>query len=93
MVKLFDWNIEKNEWLKKERGVSFEDVVGAFQTERVLDRYPHPNRKKYPQQKIAVVRIDDYVYLVPYVESEVKIFFKTIYPSRKATKKYLEKGQ
>lgn len=89
MTKRFDWDIEKNEWLKAERGVCFEDVVNAFHTEKVLDRYPHSNQKKYPNQKIAVVEIDSYAYLVPFVEDKEKIFLKTIYPSRRATKKYL----
>ena len=39
-----------------------------------------------------VVLIEDYVYLVPYVESENGIFLKTIIPSRKATKHYLGEG-
>lgn len=91
MSRIFDWNTEKNEWLKRERGVCFEDVVGAFDSGKVLDRYPYPNQKKYPNQKIAVVEIDNYAYLVPYVEDELKIFLKTIIPNREATKKYLVK--
>lgn len=88
-MKVFDWDEEKNAKLKKERGVGFEDVVTAIDEDRVLDRIDHPNQKRYPGQKIMIIKIDDYAYVVPFVEDEEKIFFKTIIPNRKATKKYL----
>ncbi|OIO71416.1 MAG: hypothetical protein AUJ56_04235 [Zetaproteobacteria bacterium CG1_02_49_23] len=50
----------------------------------------HPNTLKYPNQKMFVVSIEGYAYLVPFIENESEIFLKTIIPSRKATKKYLE---
>jgi len=90
-VQYFDWDKEKNQKLKEERDVSFEDVVIALNEERVLYRGDHPNQKKYPGQKIVVVEIRDYAYVVPFVEDKGKIFFKTIIPNRKATKKYLRK--
>lgn len=90
-MKFFDWNGEKNAKLKSERGVCFEDVVTAINEGRVLDRFDHSNQKRYPGQKIMIVKIDDYAYLVAFVEDEQKIFFKTVIPSRKATKKYLLK--
>jgi hypothetical protein len=52
----------------------------------------HKNQKRYPDQKIYAVEINNYVYLVPFVETEKEIFLKTIIPSRKATKKYLEEN-
>lgn len=79
---------EKNESLKDERGISFEEVVFHIQLGNEVDVYEHPNQERYPDQKISAVLIDDYVYLVPYVESENEIFLKTIIPSRKATKQY-----
>ncbi|MBI2020669.1 BrnT family toxin [Candidatus Daviesbacteria bacterium] len=88
-MKVFDWDEEKNAKLKKERGVGFEDVLTAIDEDRVLDRIDHPNQKRYPGQKIMIVKIDDYAYVVPFVEDEEKVFFKTIIPNRKATKKYL----
>lgn len=91
MSKYYDWNPEKNELLKLEREVCFEDVVDALEAKDVFDTYPHPNQHKYPGQKIVIVNIRDYAYLVPYVEDEVKIFFKTIIPSRKMTKRYIIK--
>ena len=90
-VKYFDWNKEKNELLKDERGVSFEEVIEAIIEGRVLGKEGHSNKKKYPNQKIYILEIREYAYLVPYVENEEKIFLKTIIPSRKATKKYLVK--
>lgn len=90
-MKIYDWDIDKNEWLKKERGISFEEIVAALDEGKKLDSYKHPNREKYPDQEILVVEIDNYAYLVPLVEKEEKVFFKTIYCSRKATKKYIRK--
>ena len=88
-MKYFDWDEEKNKILIKERGISFEDIKMIAETRGVLDTYDHPNQKRYPGQKIMAVEIDNYVYLVPYVLDGERIFFKTIIPSRKATKKYL----
>ena len=90
-MKRFDWDREKNTKLKKERGVGFEDVKTAIEGGKLLETADHPNKKKYPNQKMFVVEIDRYIYLVPYVEDEVKVFLKTIFPSRKATKKYIRK--
>lgn len=92
-MKYFDWDRRKNQKLKKERDISFEDVVIALNEERILYRGDHPNQKKYPGQKIVVVAIKNYAYVVPFVEDDEKIFFKTIIPNRKATKKYLRKEE
>lgn len=92
LVKYFDWNEAKNQKLKQEREVSFEDVLIAIEENQLLDIVEHPNQKKYSRQEIMIVKINQYVYLIPYVETEEKIFLKTIIPSRKATKKYLVKG-
>jgi hypothetical protein len=72
-----------------ELGVSFEDVLFALQSGSLLDDGPHPNRDRYPNQRLFVIRIDGYAWLVPYVENEKEIFLKTVIPSRKATKKLL----
>ena len=82
-MKYFEWNIEKNEELKAERDVMFEDVVLSIMQGALLDTVEHPN------QKIFIVHINDYAYLVPFAEEEKTIFLKTIIPSRKMTKKYL----
>jgi len=92
LVKYYDWNKEKNDLLKIERDISFEQVVIAIESGGLLEIVKHPNSRKYPNQKIYLVNIDNYVYLAPFVEDEEKIFLKTIIPSKKATRKYLFKG-
>ncbi len=87
-MKHIIWNKEKNKQLKNERNISFEVVSYLIETKQVLDILRHPNENKYPDQKIFIILYDNYVYLVPFVEDEEKIFLKTIIPSRKATKKY-----
>lgn len=88
-MKVVRWDNEKNELLKSNRGVCFEQVVILLERGDVLETIEHPNQDKYPGQKIAAVRIEDYVYLVPYVQESDEIFLKTIIPSRKATNKYV----
>jgi len=88
-MKTFAWNSEKNELLKAERGISFEEVVVNIQLGNEVDIFEHPNQERYPGQQISVVVIEGYAYLVPFVENEEEIFLKTIIPSRKATKQYL----
>lgn len=85
----FDWNDEKNEFLKNVRGVGFEEVVFHIQNGDVLDVIKHPNAARYPNQNIIVLNIEGYVYLVPYMKERGVRFLKTIIPSRKATKEYL----
>lgn len=89
IMKYFDWNVEKNIQLIDERAVGFEYVIIALKEGRLLDILTHPNSEKYLNQKIFIVEINQYAYLVPFVEDDQKIFLKTIIPSRKATKKYL----
>lgn len=85
----FQWNNEKNEWLRDHRGVCFEQVVILMEAEEVLDVIDHHNQAEYGDQKVAIVDINDYAYIVPYVQHSDDIFLKTIIPSRKATKKYI----
>lgn len=90
-MKLYNWNREKNEWLRKNRSICFEDILFYIENNFLIDDIEHPNQKTYAGQRMLVLNIEDYIYLVPYVESEDEIFLKTIIPSRKATKNYLEK--
>ena len=93
-MQYFSWNQDKNEILKKERGISFEDVVFHIERGDLLEIVEHPSQEKYKGQRIFVVNIEDYVYLVPFVETGSEVFLKTIIPSRKATRKYLsERGK
>lgn len=93
IVKLYDWNEEKNEELKRNRHVSFDDVIEALHHDKWLDVIEHPNKKRYPNQYILIVAIKQYAYMVPFVLNKEKYFLKTIIPSRKMTKKYLKGGE
>ena len=90
-MKYFDWNNEKNEELKAERGVSFEEVVFSIMSGGLLDTLAHPRPDKYPNQRVFIVHIEDYAYIVPFVETDDCIFLKTAIPSRKMTAKYLRR--
>ena len=92
-MKPIRWNSEKSLSLKAERGVSFEDVLSAISQGNLITVMDHPNREKYGHQKMLVVAIRDYAYLVPYVESENEIFLKSIMPSHKATRDFLSRGK
>ncbi|MBU2506935.1 MAG: toxin [Bacteroidetes bacterium] len=89
-MKYFEWNEEKNEKLKSERNISFEIIVSQIELGHLLDIVEQPNKEKYVNQNIYVVEYEKYAYLVPFVEDSDKVFLKTIIPSRKAAKKYLE---
>jgi hypothetical protein len=88
-MKPIRWNPDKSLSLKAERDVSFEEVLSAISQGGLLGVMDHPNRAKYGHQNMLVVRIRDYAYLVPYVETEKEIFLKSIMPSRKATRDFL----
>lgn len=88
-IKQFNFAADKNHWLKENRGISFEEVIAALEEERLIQVVEHPNKTKYPKQNMYVLEINDYIYLVPFVqESENCVFLKTIFRSRKATKQY-----
>lgn len=87
-MKHINWNSEKSAQLKETRKVCFEDIVFHIEKGDILDDYEHPNQEKHAGQRIFVIGIDKYAYLVPYVENDEEIFLKTIIPSRKATKIY-----
>jgi hypothetical protein len=92
-VKYYAWSAEKNESLKLDRGVSFEEVVFHIERGDLLDVLEHPNQRRYPGQRIVVVDIRGYAYLVPFVESEREIFLKTAIPNRRATNTYLVQSE
>ncbi|MBI4678701.1 MAG: BrnT family toxin [Elusimicrobia bacterium] len=85
----YTWDPEKNARLKAERGISFEQIVLHIERGDVLGLYEHPNQARYPNQRVLVVKVDNYAFLVPFVESEEGRFLKTIIPSRKATRDLL----
>jgi len=92
-MKQFRWNHQKNAELKSEREISFEQIVLAIEGDGLLDIIRHPNLDKYPNQYVFVVTFEDYVYLVPFVEEAEFYFLKTVIPSRKATRDYLQRSE
>lgn len=88
-MKPYDWNDEKNDWLRQERDVTFEDIVFHLSQGGLLDTIEHPNQNQYPGQRMFIVNVEGYACLVPFVEDDETIFLKTIIPSRKMTKQYL----
>lgn len=88
-MKYFDWNDEKNAELKHERDISFEEAIIAIEEGAILDITEHSNKRRYSNQRIFIISVNNYAYLIPFVEDNEKIFLKTIIPSRKATKEYL----
>ena len=88
-MKPFRWSSDKNQPLGAQRSIHFEAVVVAIETGGLLDVLAHPNPEQYPGPRILVVEVNQYVYLVPYVEDDDYLFLKTIIPSRKATRDYL----
>lgn len=90
-MKIYDWNDDKNIWLREARGVTFEEVVYHITHGGLLDIIEHPNRRRYSGQRIFIVNIEEYAFIVPFVEEDDTIFLKTIIPSRKMTRIYLER--
>ena len=89
----YEWNPEKNEWLKRERHISFEQIVFHIMQGDVWKETTHPNQKLYPGQRVFFIIVDGYIYLVPHVIEDDYIFLKTIIPNRKATKTFREEGK
>lgn len=91
-MKPFEWSDNKNRWLKKERGICFEEVVFAILGGQLVNIIEHPNRQKYKKQRIYLIEVEHYIYAVPYEEKDDAVILITIFPSRKYTKKYLKEG-
>jgi len=89
LMEHINWNSEKSLMLKESRGICFEDIVFNIAKGDILDDYQHPNQQRYPDQRIMIISINNYAYLVSYIENEDEIFLKTIIPSRNATEKYI----
>ena len=85
------WDPAKNQKLKEERCISFEEILVCIKNQQVLAIIQNPS-KKYKNQKVFVVELNGYVYYVPFVKTGEGLFLKTIIPSRKLTKEYLRQG-
>lgn len=88
-MRIFKWNTEKNEALAKQRGITFEEIVETIESGAKIIEVDHPNKTKYPNQKILIVDVSGYAYMVPFVKDSGEYFLKKIIPSRKATKQHL----
>ena len=89
MTMVFRWDPQKNTLLIRERGLSFEQIALAVEGGDLLQVIEHPNAAKYPNQKIMIVAMDGFAFLVPFVQKEDGYFLKTIIPSRKATRDFM----
>lgn len=85
----YQWNTEKNERLKRERGISFEQIVLHIGQGDLLAVEDHPHPETYAEQQLLIVRIADYAYLVPFEQEGDTRRLMTVIPSRKATRDYL----
>jgi len=85
----FNWSDEKNVLLKRERNVCFEDVVTAIKNNRLLDIIKNQS-KNHQDQHCLIIDISSSAYIVPFVKENQTLFLKTIYKSRKQTKKYFK---
>ena len=89
----FDWSPTKNAELKERHGFGFERILIALAEGALLDNRTHPNIDRYGHQRQLIVEIDSYAWVVPFIRSGNEMFLKTMFPSRKATRKYLEKSK
>jgi hypothetical protein len=86
----FNYNQEKNLKLKKERGISFDEIISLIEDGFLIDVMNHPNQEEYPNQKIYLIDLDGYIWLTPFIQTDTEIFLKTAFPSRKYTKEYMK---
>lgn len=90
--RIYEYHPGKNLWLIRERGISFEQVIALIEAGRLLRTLEHPNPERYPGQRLYEVDAGDYIYVVAVEERGSTLFLKTVYPSRKATKRH-RKGE
>jgi len=89
-VQYLNWSNEKNELLKAERGISFEEIALLIESDHIIAIEENPG---HPNQRIYILEIENYAYIVPFAESQNEIFLKTAFPSRKYTKRFGLKGE
>ena len=89
-MKYLNWNPVKNEWLKRERGIAFEEIAYLIESGQIIGIEENPG---WPNQKMYILEIDNYAVLVPFAENDKEIFLKTAFPSRKYSKLYGLKGE
>ena len=84
-MKYLNWDSEKSKLLKRERGITFEEIAYLIESGKIIGIEENKGR---PNQKIYILEIDNYAFVVPFVENDYEIFLKTAFPSRKYTKQY-----
>ena len=89
-MKYLNWNSDKNKILKRERGISFEEIAFLIESGHIIGIEKNPGRAN---QNIYILEIENYAYIVPFVENDKEIFLKTAFPSRKYTNRYGLKGE
>ena len=89
-MRYLNWSSEKNEILKRERGISFEEIAFLIESGHIIGIEENPG---HSNQKIYILEIENYAFVVPFVENDKEIFLKTAFPSRKYTKQYGLKGE
>jgi len=91
----FVWDEDKNKVLKQQRNISFEQIVLSIENKQIVDVIEHPNKEKYKGQIYIMINYDEYIYVVPAAisNSGEECHLKTIYPSRKYTKKYIRSSE
>lgn len=92
-MRNYFWSKEKNNWLKFNRNISFEDIVEAIGNGFLVRIENHHNPVKFPNQKLLIIRLRNYIYVVPYVKNDKTYFLKTIFADRKRNKKYLKTNE
>jgi uncharacterized DUF497 family protein len=79
----FAFDQKKNDLRRRQRGVTFPQVIEAIAERGVLVDFEHPNQEKYPGQRVMVVDIEGYAFCVPYEIQGETWHLKTLYPSRR----------
>lgn len=86
-MKIIRYNEEKRAKILEnpDRKIDLQIVALMINEWDILDIRPSPN---YPNQKVYIIKYNDYTCAVPFVETEKEIFLKTVFPSRALHKIY-----
>ena len=88
---MIQWNEDKNKWLMRERGISFQEIADTILRGEYIDILENPTRSN---QDIFILHIHSYTWVVPFVIDEREsIYLITAFPSRKFHKRYGGKGE
>lgn len=87
MAFTINFSEEKNQLLKATRGIGFDEVIQHLKDGDLLADKIHVAKGR-SHQRLYVVKVGDYAYVIPYVINlqSREIYLKTVYPSRRFTK-------